>query len=73
MALYYEFCEIGVAERLGYKDPADLADEYPRFFWSKVEPLSGQHYAILSGRQRDGCGWRSFMLTSLSRSTHGIG
>ena len=73
VALCYEFCEIGVTERLGCKDPADLADEYPRFFWSGWNPMSGRHYAILSGRQRDGCGWRSFMLTSLSRSTRGIG
>jgi hypothetical protein len=41
VALYYEFCEIGMAERLGCRDPADLADEYPRFFWSKVEPYIG--------------------------------
>jgi hypothetical protein len=40
-ALYYEFREIGVAERLGYQDAADLADEYPRFFWGKVEPYIG--------------------------------
>jgi hypothetical protein len=40
-ALYYEFREIGVAERLGCRDPADLAEQYPRFFWSRVEPHVG--------------------------------
>jgi hypothetical protein len=38
-ALFYEFDEIGCNARLGYASPADLADEYPRFFWSKVEPF----------------------------------
>ena len=38
-ALYHEFAETGVNEVLGYSNPADLADRYPRFFWSKVEPF----------------------------------
>ena len=37
-ALYWEFVEIGIAAQLGYRSPADLAEQYPRFFWSKVEP-----------------------------------
>ncbi|MCB1693232.1 MAG: hypothetical protein KDI19_10735, partial [Pseudomonadales bacterium] len=37
-ALFHEFIEIGVAQRLGYTNPADLARDYPRFFWSCVEP-----------------------------------
>ena len=40
-ALFCEFRETGVAERLGYRDPADLAERYPRFFWGKVEPYIG--------------------------------
>ncbi|MEK0083860.1 metal-dependent phosphohydrolase [Benzoatithermus flavus] len=40
-ALYYEFCETGMNEKLGYRSPADLAEQYPRFFWSKVEPYLG--------------------------------
>jgi hypothetical protein len=31
--LYQEFRETGVADQLGYKTAADLADDYPRFFW----------------------------------------
>jgi hypothetical protein len=38
-ALFHEFAETGVNEVLGYSSPADLADRYPRFFWSKVEPF----------------------------------
>jgi hypothetical protein len=37
-ALYHEFAETGLAEKFGYRSPADLAEQYPRFFWSKVEP-----------------------------------
>jgi len=37
-ALFQEFVETGVNEKLGYANPADLADKYPQFFWSKVEP-----------------------------------
>lgn len=37
-ALFYEFTEIGVAQKRGYESPADLAEAYPRFFWASVEP-----------------------------------
>ncbi len=40
-ALYFELNEIGITEKLGCNDPADLADEYPRFFWQRVEPYVG--------------------------------
>jgi hypothetical protein len=36
-ALYHEFAETGINERLGYASPADLVDSYPQFYWSKVE------------------------------------
>ncbi|EWY41926.1 metal-dependent phosphohydrolase [Skermanella stibiiresistens SB22] len=39
--LYYEFLETGVAERLGYRSPADLVDHYPEFFWTRIEPFVG--------------------------------
>ena len=37
-ALFYEFAETGVNGKLGYSNPADLAQRYPGFFWTKVEP-----------------------------------
>ena len=40
-ALFHEFAEIGMNEKLGYATPADLAERYPAFFWSKVEPYIG--------------------------------
>jgi len=38
-ALFHEFEEIGCNAHLGYTTPADLAEHYPHFFWSKVEPF----------------------------------
>ncbi|ETX08347.1 MAG: metal-dependent phosphohydrolase [Candidatus Entotheonella gemina] len=35
-ALFYEFAETGTNERLGYKNPADLRDDYPAFYWNVV-------------------------------------
>jgi hypothetical protein len=40
-ALFHEFAETGVNDRLGYSSPADVAERYPRFFWNKVEPYIG--------------------------------
>ncbi len=37
-ALYQEFVELGVAEKLGYNNSFDLLEKYPDFFWSMVEP-----------------------------------
>ena len=39
--LFYEFQEIGIAERLGYRSPADIVDYYPEFFWTRIEPFVG--------------------------------
>ncbi|HKM69611.1 MAG TPA: hypothetical protein VJX94_06005 [Stellaceae bacterium] len=40
-ALYHEFAETGVHEKLGYSSPADMVDRYPQFYWSKVERYIG--------------------------------
>jgi hypothetical protein len=54
-ALFHEFAEIGINQRLGYISPADLAEQYPTFFWSKVEPYVGdaiRHLELtMEGRQ----------------------
>ncbi len=54
-ALFHEFAEIGINERLGYVTPADVAERYPQFFWTKVAPYIGTaiHYLefTLEGRQ----------------------
>ena len=54
-ALFHEFSEIEVNEKLGYATPADVAERYPRFFWNKVEPYTGdaiRHLELtMEGRQ----------------------
>lgn len=40
-ALYQEFSETGMAEKLGYDSPVDLMEKFPDFFWSQVQPLIG--------------------------------
>ena len=40
-ALYHEFAETGVNEKLGYSSPADLVDHYPQFYRSKIERYIG--------------------------------
>ena len=35
-ALYYEFEEVGRNKQFGYVSPADLTDQYPKFYWSNV-------------------------------------
>jgi hypothetical protein len=40
-ALYHELVENGMAEKLGYRSPADLVERYPQFYWSKVEKYIG--------------------------------
>ena len=40
-ALYQEFAETGVHEKLGYSSPADMVDRYPQFYWRKVERYIG--------------------------------
>jgi hypothetical protein len=37
-ALYYEFEETGVNQLLGYKNPGDLRNNYPKFYWNGVFP-----------------------------------
>ncbi|WP_204848405.1 HD domain-containing protein [Rhodopila globiformis] len=54
-ALFHEFAETGINQRLGYASPADVAEQYPAFFWSKVEPYIGDaigHLELtMEGRQ----------------------
>ncbi|WP_071516064.1 Npun_R2479 family HD domain-containing metalloprotein [Geitlerinema sp. PCC 9228] len=37
-ALFYEFEETDVNQTLGYRNPDDLRDNYPKFYWSSVFP-----------------------------------
>ena len=54
-ALYYEFEEVGMNKQLGYDFPADLTDQYPKFFWNSISPFIQSAIRYLnvtsSGRQ----------------------
>jgi hypothetical protein len=70
-ALFHEFEEIGCNARLGYRSPADIADHYPQFFWSKVEPLVGDALKYLAltveGRQ-----WTANLYCNVFEIEHGL-
>ena len=51
-ALFAEFSETGIAEKLGYKSPAELRKGYPRFFRTAVEPYIGDALRYLRVTQR---------------------
>lgn len=57
-ALFYEFQEIGLTEKLGYKRPGDLRDSNARFYWDVVSPYLQDALRFLSVTQ-DGKQWIS--------------
>src|SRR6266699_1441916 len=40
-ALFAEFQETGINEKLGFRNPEDLRIAYPNFFWKAVRPYIG--------------------------------
>lgn len=46
-ALYWELCETGAAKALGYRDPADVRDKFPRFYETMVAPYLDPALAYL--------------------------
>ena len=66
-ALYYEFEEIGMNKQLGYISPADIVDQYPKFYWNSVSPhvQSALRYLNVtsSGRQ-----WIASLYSNVFRS-----
>ena len=70
-ALFYEFEEIGCNARLGYKGPADIADHYPRFFWTKVAPFVGDALSYL-GLTVEGRQWIANLYSNVFEIEHAI-
>ena len=68
-ALYHEFVEIGMAEALGYKSPADLIDKYPDFFWSCVEPYIGPAIGYLE-QTTEGKQWIANLYNNVFQVEH---
>ncbi len=54
--LYHEFVETGTDEVLGIDSAADLADQYPRFYWNAVQPYITDAISYLQLTQ-DGKQW----------------
>jgi hypothetical protein len=54
-ALFHEFAETGLNERLGFSTPADLVERYPAFFWdqvaSQIEPAVRHLNVTMEGRR----------------------
>jgi hypothetical protein len=69
-ALFHEFAEIGVNRALGYETPADVADRYPAFFWSKVEPFLGEAVHAL-GLTAEGRQWLASLYSHICVIEHG--
>ena len=68
-ALFHEFAEIGVNQRLGYASPADLAEQYPTFFWGKVEPYIGDAIVHLE-RTMEGRQWIAQLYSNVFALEH---
>jgi hypothetical protein len=69
-ALFHEFAELGVNQVLGYETPADVADHYPLFFWSKVEPFLGEAVHAL-GLTAEGRQWLASLYSHVCVIEHG--
>lgn len=68
-ALYQEFVESGTAEVLGYKSPADLRENFPKFFWSIVKPLLNPAIFFLKKTQ-SGKQWVSSLYSHVFTEEH---
>jgi hypothetical protein len=63
-ALYYEFVEIGIHEKLGYRNPADMVDHYPQFYWNKIERYLGDALRYL-GMTVEGKQWTATLYSHI--------
>jgi hypothetical protein len=68
-ALFYEFQELGLNEKLGYKSPNDLRKNYASFYWEQVNPYikDALHYLSLT---EDGKQWIANMHSHVFESEH---
>lgn len=69
-ALFHEFQETGTNDILGYKSPADLRSNYPKFFWNAVFPYIGESLRHLSVTQ-DGKQWIANLFANVFAQEHG--
>jgi hypothetical protein len=70
-ALYYEFEEVGMNKQLGYDSPADLTDQYPKFYWSSISPFiqSAIRYLNITSRGRQ---WIANLYSNVFSAERGL-
>ncbi|MGA9816146.1 MAG: HD domain-containing protein [Pseudolabrys sp.] len=68
-ALYYEFEEVGRNKQFGYVSPADLTDQYPKFYWSSVSAhiQSAMRYLNVTSNGRR---WIANLHSNIFRAEH---
>ena len=68
-ALFHEMAETGVAAELGYANPADLVEQYPKFYWTRVEPYIGHALRCLR-RTMAGKDWIAHLYANVFTVEH---
>lgn len=69
-ALYHEFRESGINEKMGYHSPADLSRGYPQFYWNTVSPLIQSALAYLR-LTHEGKQWVAHLYAHVFSAEHG--
>lgn len=70
-ALFAEFQETGVAQKLGYAHAGDLRKDYPEFFWRIVSPLIQEALRFLKETQ-EGKYWLAGLYANVFAEEHNI-
>jgi hypothetical protein len=68
-ALFYEFQELGLNEKFGYKSPKDLRKNYASFYWEQVSPYI-QDALFYLRLTEEGKQWISNMHSHVFESEH---
>ena len=70
-ALYHEFVEIGMAEKLNYHGAAELVEKYPEFFWGCVQPHIEPALRYLE-LTTEGKQWLANLYNNIFQAEHGF-
>jgi hypothetical protein len=68
-ALFQEFRETGLSDKLGYNSVEDLRSNYPDFFWKKVRPYIGDALRYLRATQ-EGQQWIANLNANVFSAEH---
>src|SRR5919205_985996 len=70
-ALFAEFQETGIAEKLGYHSPAHIRAGYPAFFWKVVSPYIQEALQFLRATQ-EGKQWVANLYSHVFTEEHQV-